>query len=189
MAISNSYKLILWGIISVSFLILYFFRSGRQFPNLVITINMALASGALVTSISLFWQLISSANLRTILEKEVGFDITALYLGVVAAGWVSLQPIAQLFQPSSFIGKVQECEIYSGKILYYRLSCHNNQSYRIVLMEDTFNQLISRNGSTSLIQNPDDLIGKNVTIIDVSPIVIGRNRELRVNEIQQIFIN
>ncbi|KYC34771.1 hypothetical protein WA1_49480 [Scytonema hofmannii PCC 7110] len=151
-------------------------------------INIALASGGFVTSISLFWQLVSSANLRTILEKEIGFDITALYLGVLAAGWVSLQPIAQIFQASSFKGIVEDCEVYNGKILHYRLSC-NNQIYQVVVREDVFNQLTLRNRIRSVIQQPDDLIGRNVIIKDISPISIGRNRELRVNEVQQIVIS
>jgi len=189
MVMSNSLKLFIWGIISLFFLILYYFRSSRQFPNLVTTINMALASGALVTSISLFWQLVASENLRVTLEKEVGFDVTALYLGVLAVALVSLQPIAQLFQPKFFSGEVKACDINTGKIYSYILSCHNQQRYKIVLMEDIFKQLISRNGSASLINTPNDLIGQKVTIIDVSPIIIGKERELRVNASQQIQIN
>ncbi|MDJ0615828.1 MAG: hypothetical protein QNJ63_03605 [Calothrix sp. MO_192.B10] len=184
---NNSSKLVVWGIVSFIFFILYWQRR-KDLPNLSTTINLALASGGLVVSISLFWSLIYSQELINILEKEIGFDIIALYIGVFAAGWVSLQPIVQLLQPSSLEGRIEEYNILENKIFNYNFHCSNKQVYKIVIIEDTINKLISSNTHRNLISNPKDLIGKKISITDVVPINNGSKKELRINSIQQISI-
>jgi hypothetical protein len=39
------------------------------------------------------------------------------------------------------------------------------------------------------IQSPNDLIGRRISILDISPIPTGRIQELRVTQPEQIIIN
>ncbi|WP_445631407.1 hypothetical protein [Nostoc sp. DSM 114167] len=188
---SNSTKLIIWGLVNFIFFTLYSFRS-KQSLNLTAAINIALASGGLVTSISLFYQLVASQTLKEILEKEVGFDITALYLGVIAAGWVSLQPIAQLFEVNSFAGKVDGYHIDTGTTIYLNLYCNKSRIYRVVLTEEILQAKLKNLPNTQTFpkpQNPQDLIGRNISILEVVPIQSGKVQELRITQPEQLIIS
>ena len=161
--------------------------------SLTEVINIALPSGALVISISLLFQLVFSQNLREMLEKEVGFDITVFFVGILAFAWVSLQPIAQLFQPNSFIGQVEDYRINPTSIISLKFRCRNSIIYRVVLTEDILNQTLRSIGQNANLQqlqtNHDYLIGREISILDVSPIIRGRVSELRIDLPEQIIIN
>ncbi len=188
------FQTVLWLALTLAFCILYFIIKKQMF-NLKELLNIAFSSGALVISISLFFQLVFSQNLREMLEKEVGFNITVFYVGIFASAWLSLQPIAQLFQPNSFIGRVEDYKISTTSTISLTLRCRNRIRYRVVLAEDILNQRISSIGQNAnlqrLQQNHDYLIGREISILDVSPIIIGSGKvsELRVNLPEQLIIN
>lgn len=186
----NSTKLIVWAVFVLLFLCIYYLQK-KQTPTLAEYTNLALASGGLVTSIGLLYSLITSETVKQVLDKEVGFDITGFYLGAIAVGWVSLQPIAQLLQPNSLLGIVEHCQINTGTIIYLEVLCTNKRKYRVVVTQDLLNQISvnSRNNSTSSsITNPKDLIGKKISILDVPPIPTGRINELRISLPEQLVI-
>lgn len=183
----TSHKLLIWTLATLTFLFLYV-QKKKSFPTLTSTINLSLASAGLVISMSLFWSLLSSSKLRQALEPEIGFDIIALYIGIFAAGWVSLQPIVQFLQPDSLEGKIEPCNLSEIRIFYYNLSCANKQVYKVAIVEDIVKKLVLMKNSNILINQPEDLVGKKVSIKDVAPINNGKEKELRVTNISQILI-
>nr|ADO19082.1 hypothetical protein Nfla_4103 [Nostoc flagelliforme str. Sunitezuoqi] len=178
------------GSISLSFFVIYYLQK-KQMPTLPECTNLALASGGLVTSIGLLYSLILSEAVKQVLDKEVGFDITGFYLGAIAVGWVSLQPITQLLQPNSLLGTVEDCQVHTGKIIYLQVLCKNKRMYRVVITEDLLNKISvnnRNNPSLSTLTNPDDLIGKKISILDVPSIPTGGIQELRISLLEQLVI-
>lgn len=186
----NSRKLIVWVVFLGIFLVIYYLQK-RQAPTFTESANLALASGGLVTSIALLYSLMMPGIVKRILEKEVGFDVIGFYLGAIAVGWVSLEPIAQLLQPNSFLGIVKDCHVNTDKRFYLELSCKNKRMYRVVITEEILNQTlvnIRNNPNTQTLTNAKGLIGKKITIVDVPPILTGRIHELIVSSPEQLLI-
>ena len=192
---SNSTKLIIWGLLNLSFFVLYYLRS-KQTPQLKEGMDIALASGGLVTSITLFYQLIFSSSIKQILDQEVGFDITAFYLGAFAVGWVSLQPIVQTFQTNTFVGKVNEYDIDTGTRISLKLTCENRKVYKVILTEELLDKKIKNIQNLPQVQvssshsiTPSILIGKRISVLDVAPIQVGQIQELRITQPEQLIIS
>ncbi|MEH2299138.1 MAG: hypothetical protein V7K88_08845 [Nostoc sp.] len=195
---SNSTKLIIWGLFNLSFFVLYYLRS-KQTPRLKEGMDIALASGGLVTSITLFYQLIFSSSIKQILDQEVGFDITAFYLGAFAVGWISLQPIVQTFQTNTFVGKVNEYDIDTGTRISLKFTCENRKVYKVILTEELLDKKIKniKNAqnfsqvqvSSSHSITPSILIGKRISVLDVAPIQVGQIQELRITQPEQLIIS
>lgn len=183
---NNTIKVFLWLLVIFIVIIIYFFQKRNkqinQKFNLSEAFNIALASGGLITSISVFYNLANSPQLKELLDKELGFDVIALYLGAIATGWVSLQPIARFFQVRNFTGTVLSIRnTNTENLIYLEVFCKNKKSYQVVLTEDMLTRLI---GSTS----HQNLIGKNITILDVIPIESGTTKELKIARPDQLVI-
>ncbi len=186
---NTSTKLIAWIVFLTLFLIISL--KNKKLITLSEFTNLALASGGLVTSVGLLYSLTMSEAVKQVLDEEVGFDITGFYLGAIAVGWVSLQPIALLFQPNSFLGTVEDCQINTGQIIYLQLSCKNKRMYRVVVTEDLLNKIlinIRNNPNFSTLTSPVDLIGKRISILDVPAVPTGRIHELRISLPEQLVI-
>lgn len=187
---NNSLKIIIWLVLAIIFLGIYYLQKRRS-PTFIEFANLVLASGGLVTSLGLLYSMIFSESVKQILEKEIGFDITGLFLGAVAVGWVSLQPIAQLLQPNSFVGTVADCYVSTGTIIYLEMLCTNQETYRVVVTEDLIDHISVKNGnirtSLSALRLPDDLMGKTVSVFDIPSISTGNN-ELRITLPKQLLI-
>jgi hypothetical protein len=91
--------LVAWAIVTILALLLgylsfYFREASLKKLSLADFINLALASAAIISSLSLMYRAATSQEFIKLLQ----FEIVTLFLGAIAVIWISIQQILQIFK-------------------------------------------------------------------------------------------